>query len=188
MLPVQMLFQNLIYDFSQFAIVFDRVDEDFLLQPQRWRTKGMLSFTFVNGPISSVFDIITFVILGYGFGVFNAYAADPNSANAAYHIAIFQSGWFIEGLITQSVVMLMFRTKQIPFIQSRPTWPVNVSTTLVVVLGFLIPYVFNNVFPMTAPPLIYIPIVLVSLRHIVLPHNYQKLVILKWLKIDYKTK
>ncbi|AOX44267.1 Mg(2+) transport ATPase, P-type [Spiroplasma sp. NBRC 100390] len=160
MLPVQMLFQNLIYDFSQFAIVFDRVDKDFLLQPQRWRTKGMLSFTFVNGPISSVFDIITFVILGYGFGVFNAYAADPNSANAAYHVAIFQSGWFIEGLITQSVVMLMFRTKQIPFIQSRPTWPVNVSTALVMVLGFLIPYVFNNVFPMTAPPLVYIPIVL----------------------------
>nr|WP_281268871.1 cation transporting ATPase C-terminal domain-containing protein [Spiroplasma phoeniceum] len=160
MLSVQMLFQNLIYDFSQFAVVFDRVDEDFLLQPQHWRTKGMLSFTFVNGPISSVFDVITFIILGYGFGVFSAYHTDPISANAAYHVAIFQSGWFIEGLITQTVVMLMFRTKQIPFIQSKPTWPVNVATGIVVLLGFLIPYALNNVFPMTAQPLVYIPIVI----------------------------
>ncbi len=160
MLPVQMLFQNLIYDFSQFAVVFDRVDEDFLLQPQRWRTKGMLSFTFVNGPISSAFDVIIFIILGYVFGVFSAYHADHTSANAAYHVAIFQSGWFIEGLITQTVVMLMFRTKQIPFIQSKPTLPVNVATGIVVLLGFLIPYALNNVFPMTAPPLVYIPIVI----------------------------
>lgn len=56
--------------------------------------------------------------------------------------------------------MLMFRTKQIPFIQSKPTWPVNVSTGIVVLLGFLIPYALNNVFPMTAPPLVYIPIVI----------------------------
>lgn len=160
MMPIQMLFQNLIYDFSQFAVIFDSVDKDFLLKPQSWRTKGMLSFTIINGPISSIFDILTFIILGYGFNVFNSYYLDPNSVNAAYHIAIFQSGWFIEGLITQTFLTLMFRTKKIPFIQSKPTWPVNITTLIVVLLGFLIPYKLSNIFLITAPPLIYIPILL----------------------------
>nr|WP_257787444.1 HAD-IC family P-type ATPase [Spiroplasma eriocheiris] len=174
MMPVQMLLQNLIYDFSQFAIAFDRVDPDFLLTPQRWKTKGFLPFALVNGPISSVFDVITFAIFGYGFGVLAAYHADPTSANAAHHVAMFQSGWFIEGLITQTVVMQMFRTKKIPFFQSYATWPVNMTTTIVICLGFLIPYAFNNVFSMTPPPVIYIPIALAVIAGYCLVAQFSK--------------
>ncbi|WP_425289586.1 cation transporting ATPase C-terminal domain-containing protein [Spiroplasma endosymbiont of Nebria brevicollis] len=141
------------YDISQFAIVFDRVDDSFLLKPQRWNAKDMLPFAFVNGPISSIFDLTTFAILGIAFGVF----ANPSEAN----INMFNSGWFIEGLLTQTLVVQMFRTEKIPFIQSRATWPVNVMAMTICIIGLVLPYTYiGNQINMVGPPPIYIPIAL----------------------------
>lgn len=182
MLPIQMLFQNLIYDFSQFTITFDRVDNYFLKKPQRWRTEGMLSFALINGPISSIFDIITFIIFGYGFQIFELYNKYPNAINTIHNIAIFQSGWFIEGLTTQIIVIHMFRTKKIPFIQSNATWPVNVTTILVIIISFLIPYFFYNIFNMAAPPLIYIPIIIGIIFAYCLTAQFSKVIYIKLTK------
>lgn len=152
MSPVQLLFQNLLYDISQFTIAFDRVDKSFLLKPQRWDPKGMLPFAFINGPVSSIFDISTFAILGFGFGVF----ANPSVEN----INMFNSGWFIEGLLTQTVIVQMFRTEKIPFIQSRGTWPVNVMAIVICAIGLSLPYTYlGQQMNMVGPPPIYIPIV-----------------------------
>ncbi|WP_342260597.1 magnesium-translocating P-type ATPase [Spiroplasma endosymbiont of Notiophilus biguttatus] len=153
MSPVQLLFQNLLYDISQFTIAFDRVDPSFLLKPQRWNPKGMLPFAFINGPISSIFDISTFAILGFGFGVF----ANPSAEN----INMFNSGWFIEGLLTQTLIVQMFRTEKIPFIQSRGTWPVNIMAIAICTIGLSLPYTYiGHQMNMVGPPPTYIPIVL----------------------------
>ncbi len=153
MSPIQILFQNLLYDISQFAIAFDRVDDAFLLKPQRWNAKDMLPFAFINGPISSIFDLTTFAILGIGFGVF------PNPTE--HNVNMFNSGWFIGGLLTQTLVVQMFRTEKIPFIQSRATWPVNVMAIFICMTGLVLPYTYlGNQMNMVGPPPIYIPIVL----------------------------
>lgn len=94
----------------------------------------MLPFAFINGPISSIFDISTFAILGFGFCVF----ANPSAEN----INMFNSGWFIEGLLTQTLIVQMFRTEKIPFIQSRDTWPVNIMAIVICTIGLSLPYTY----------------------------------------------
>lgn len=107
MLPVQILIQNLLYDISQVAIPFDNVDEEVLSKPQKWDPKGIFKFMICFGPLSSIFDVITFFILWY---VYNA-----NSANMA---SFFQTGWFLEGLLSQICIVHIVRTKKIPFVNS----------------------------------------------------------------------
>ncbi|AGM25320.1 magnesium-translocating P-type ATPase [Spiroplasma chrysopicola] len=154
MMPVQLLFQNLLYDISQFAIAFDRVDSSFLAKPQRWTTKDFLPFALINGPVSSIFDIVTFAVLYIGYDVKN-HVDDPSA------IAMFNAGWFIEGLLTQILVVQMFRTEKIPFIQSRSPWPVNVMTGLLCAIGFTIPFtVLGANMSMVSPPYSFIGIVI----------------------------
>ncbi|ATG97592.1 magnesium-translocating P-type ATPase [Mesoplasma lactucae] len=148
MQPVQILFQNLIYDMSQFAIAEDDVDESFIKTPQKWRAKEIVPFALVNGPVSSIFDVATFAILGYGYGLIGDYndwrasagitLATPETSCDA--VRTFNAGWFMEGLMTQAIVVQVLRTEKIPFIQSRATWPLNLTTVLVIGLGFLIGY------------------------------------------------
>nr|WP_253723484.1 HAD-IC family P-type ATPase [Spiroplasma citri] len=90
MMPIQILFQNLLYDVSQLAVAFDKVDVDFLSKPQTWTTKDILPFVFVNGPVSSIFDVLTFVVTGYYFGVL----ANPQHITAE-QITLFQTCWFV---------------------------------------------------------------------------------------------
>jgi Mg2+-importing ATPase len=128
MLPMQLLVQNLVYDFSQAAIPFDHVDPELLTQPQRWNPADVGRFMLFFGPISSIFDITTFVVMWKVFG-----------ANTPEHQALFQSGWFVVGLLTQSLIVHMIRTKRIPFIQSRAAWPVGLMTLVVVAIGIYLP-------------------------------------------------
>jgi len=145
MLPMHLLVQNLLYDISQIAIPFDNVDKEFLEKPQRWSSEGIGRFMVYFGPISSVFDVTTFVLMWYVFG-----------ANSEAHQTMFQSGWFIEGLLSQTLIVHMIRTQKIPFIQSRGSWPLIGMTTLVMAVGIFIPMSpFANYFKLEALPLMY---------------------------------
>jgi Mg2+-importing ATPase len=129
MLPLQILVLNLLYDISQLSIPFDRMDDEYLRAPRKWDASDIGRFMFWIGPTSSVFDITTFALLWYVFG-----------ANSGEHQAFFQSGWFIESLLTQTLVVHMIRTRRIPFLQSIAAAPVLALTTAIIVIGMLIPY------------------------------------------------
>ncbi len=127
MLSIQLLIQNLIYDIAQLTIPWDNVDEEELQNPVQWETKGLLRFTVSIGPISSIFDILTYVLMWYVF-----------DANTVADQSLFQSGWFMVGLVTQSIIVLIVRTRKIPFIQSMPSMPLLLSTFGAVLAGFII--------------------------------------------------
>ena len=129
MLPLQILVQNLLYDISQLSIPFDRMDEDYLRKPRKWDAGDIGRFMVWIGPASSVFDMTTFLLLWYVFG-----------ANSVAHQSLFQSGWFIESLLTQTLVVHMIRTRKIPFLQSSAAAPVLGLTTAIIVIGMLLPY------------------------------------------------
>jgi len=129
MLPLQILVLNLLYDISQLSIPFDRMDEDYLRKPRKWDAGDIGRFMVWVGPASSVFDITTFLLLWYVFG-----------ASTPAHQSLFQSGWFIESLLTQTLVVHMIRTRKIPFLQSSAAAPVLGLTTAIIVIGMLLPY------------------------------------------------
>ncbi|WP_293915319.1 MULTISPECIES: magnesium-translocating P-type ATPase [unclassified Sphingobacterium] len=147
MLPVQLLVQNLLYDVSQVTIPWDSMDKDFLANPKKWDARGLQRFMLYIGPISSVFDFITFVVLFYVF-----------KANSPAHQSLFQSGWFVEGLLSQTLIIHMIRTRKIPFIQSWATAPVVAMTSLVIALGMLIPFLpIASILGMQPLPWTYFP-------------------------------
>jgi Mg2+-importing ATPase len=129
MLPVQLLVLNLLYDFSQLSLPWDRMDTEFLRRPRKWDTTGIARFMVWIGPISSVFDITTFLLLWFVFR-----ASGPAGE------ATFQSGWFIESLLSQTLIIHMIRTERIPFIQSRAALPVLLLTSLIMAVGLYLPY------------------------------------------------
>jgi Mg2+-importing ATPase len=129
MLPLQILVQNLLYDLSQLSIPFDRMDEEYLRQPRKWDAGDIGRFMVWIGPVSSVFDITTFWLMWHYFG-----------ARDVAHQSLFQSGWFIEGLLSQTLVVHMIRTRRIPFLQSVASAPVLALTGLIMVVGMLVPY------------------------------------------------
>jgi Mg2+-importing ATPase len=129
MLPVQVLIQNFLYDISQVVIPFDRMDPEYLRKPRIWDASDLSRFMICIGPISSIFDITTFLILWYIFGY-----------DSQVHQSFFQSGWFIEGLLSQTLIVHMIRTPKIPFLQSRATWPVTLLTLVIMAVGIGIPY------------------------------------------------
>lgn len=129
MLSLHLLLQNLLYDSSQLTLPWDKMDRSFLKKPHAWEQKGMLRFILCIGPVSSIFDIATFLIMWFVF-----------SANTVAEQALFHSGWFVVGLLTQTLVVHMIRTEKIPFFQSRATAPVMISTLIVMSLGLIIPF------------------------------------------------
>lgn len=129
MQPLQLLVQNLLYDLSQTAIPFDRVDESYLAQPQRWSVPDLRRFMLCFGPVSSIFDYVTFAVL-WGVLGFNV----PADA------ALFQSGWFVYGLLSQTLIIHLIRTVQAPFTQSTAALPVLGMTGLVMAIALLLPF------------------------------------------------
>ena len=147
MLPIHLLIQNLLYDISQTAIPFDRMDKEYLQRPRKWDASDLSKFMLIIGPISSVFDIITYMVL---WSVF--------SYNSPESQTLFQSGWFIEGLLSQTLIVHMIRTRKIPFIQSSASWPVTAMTVAIICVGVVIPFSsLGESIGMTAMPLSYFP-------------------------------
>jgi Mg2+-importing ATPase len=125
MLPTQILLNNLLYDASEMTIPTDNVDEEQLQRPAHWDTRFIRRFMMFFGPISSIFDFATFGIMIW---VFNA------------HAPLFRSGWFVESLATQSLVIFAIRTRRVPFFHSRPSVPLAVATLICVAIGVLLPF------------------------------------------------
>ncbi|KAA8563136.1 Magnesium-transporting ATPase, P-type 1 [Pseudomonas extremaustralis] len=129
MLSIHLLLQNLMYDISQLALPWDKMDKEYLAKPRKWDAKNIGRFMIWIGPTSSIFDITTFALMWYVF-----------AANSVEMQTLFQSGWFIEGLLSQTLVVHMLRTRKIPFFQSTAAWPVLLMTGVVIALGIYVPF------------------------------------------------
>ena len=129
MLSIHLLLQNLMYDISQLALPWDKMDKEYLAKPRKWDAKNIGRFMLWIGPTSSIFDITTFALMWYVF-----------AANSVETQTLFQSGWFIEGLLSQTLVVHMLRTRKIPFFQSTAAWPVLLMTAVVIALGIYVPF------------------------------------------------
>ncbi len=132
MMPVQILLLDLLYNISQISIPWDNMDPEYLRVPRKWDASGMGRFMLCMGPVSSVFDIATFALMWFVFG-----CRDP--ADPAL-VGLFNAGWFVESLISQTLIIHMIRTPKLPFVQSRAARPVVLLTSAVMAAGVLIPF------------------------------------------------
>ncbi len=153
MLPVQILTQNLLCDFSQMGIPFDRVDQEYLKKPHKWETKSIKSFMAFFGPLSSIFDLLCFAVMWWAVG-----------ANRTELSPLFQCGWFVFGTVSQVLVIHMIRTEKLPFIHSRSSMPLFISTCIVAVVAVVIGFTnFSVGFDMRPLPLRFVPWLVVIL-------------------------
>ncbi len=129
MIPIQFLLQNLLYDLSQVSLPWDAMDKEFLEKPRKWTASAISRFMVLVGPTSSVFDIATFLVLWFVF-----------KANSIENQSLFQSGWFVEGLLSQTLIVHMIRTQKIPFLHSRASLPVLLLTLTIMAAGITIPF------------------------------------------------
>ncbi|MGI4814595.1 MAG: magnesium-translocating P-type ATPase, partial [Janthinobacterium lividum] len=136
MLALQLLLQNLIYDLSQMLLPWDRMDEEFLAKPRKWDAGNIGRFMIWLGPTSSVFDMTTFALLWYIFGAGHLYHAHGGDGGQI----IMNSGWFIEGLVSQTLVVHLLRTRKLPFFQSTASWQVLLSTSCAIAFGCWLPF------------------------------------------------
>ena len=137
MLPSQILLNNLLYDASQMTIPTDNVDEEMLARPSAWDIGFIRSFMLFFGPLSSIFDFATFGVM---LGVLHAHAPE------------FRTGWFVESLATQTLVIFVIRTRRHPFWRSRPSRPLLIASLIVPVVGVALPYMpFGHTLGLHAP-------------------------------------
>ena len=140
MQPLQILLNNLLYDFSQTGIPTDHVDEEQIARPRKWDIGNIKWFMIFIGPISSIFDYATFALMWF---VFNSRAfldIGQGQAGREIHAQLFQTGWFAESLLTQTLIVHIIRTKRLPFIQSRASLPMTMTTLIVMAIGVWLPY------------------------------------------------
>ncbi|HVU33088.1 MAG TPA: magnesium-translocating P-type ATPase [Opitutaceae bacterium] len=182
MSPTQFLVNNLLYDFSQIGIPLDNVDEEYLAKPRRWNIKSIQKFMVFVGPISSIFDYATFFLMLYFFGCWKldlpaphqlaAYFAHPADPDGTYAAALFHTGWFVESLLTQTLIVHIIRTQRIPFIQSRPSRTMLLTTLTIMAIGCWLPYSpaahFLHLVPL--PPIFFLWMLLFLLSYSVLTH------------------
>jgi Mg2+-importing ATPase len=129
MQPVQILVNNLLYDFSQTGIPFDHVDKEYLTKPRKWQVGDIQKFMLYIGPMSSIFDYATYALMWFVF-----------QANTVEQQALFQTGWFVESLMTQTLIVYIIRTPKIPFLQSRPSLPMLLVTLTIMAVAIYLPF------------------------------------------------
>jgi P-type Mg2+ transporter len=147
---IQLLTNNLLYDFSQVPIPTDNVTTQYIAKPRPWQMGEIAKFIIFIGPISSIFDYTTFCVMWFYFKCNHAgllpppelaarfaHAADPDHTYAA---ALFNTGWFVESLMTQTLIIHVIRTNLIPFVQSRASWQLTMTTILIMAVGAYLPY------------------------------------------------
>ncbi|MBF0492888.1 MAG: magnesium-translocating P-type ATPase [Deltaproteobacteria bacterium] len=166
MAPIQILANNLLYDISQTAIPTDDVDPEQVAKPRPWDMKELTRFIVFIGPCSSVFDYSTYLMMLY---VFKCWAVSTPEL-ATHSESLFQTGWFVESLLTQTLIIHVIRTNRIPFLQSRPSWPLMVMSVSIMAVGVAIP--FSPLAPYLGfsplPPLYWPLIVLTLLCYVIL--------------------
>jgi len=145
MLPLQLLVLDLLYHISQLSIPFDRMDDEYLRKPRKWDASDIGRFMVWIGPVSSIFDITTYLLLWHVF-----------KANSPEHQSFFQTGWFVESLLTQTLIVHMIRTRKIPFVQSIAAAPVLALTAAAMLVGVVLPFTgLGAKFGMVALPPVY---------------------------------
>jgi P-type Mg2+ transporter len=153
MAPVQVLTNNLLYDFSQTSIPTDRVDPEYLQKPRRWEIGNIGRFMLLIGPISSVFDYLTYCLMYFAF-----------AANTQSQAALFQTGWFVESLLSQTLIIHVIRTRRVPFFESRASTPMMVTSASICAIGIWLPTSpFAPALGLTALPGAYWPVLGVML-------------------------
>ena len=153
MAPLQILSNNLLYDFSQVPIPTDTVDPEQIAKPRPWSISEVTRFILVIGPCSSIFDYTTFLMMYFLFG-----ARHPAGA------PMFQTGWFVESLLTQTLIIHVIRTYKIPFIQSRAAWPLTLTTLAIMAFGVWLPFSpLASVLGFVRLPPLYWPLLVVTL-------------------------
>lgn len=140
MKPVQILMNNLLYDFSQTGIPTDNVDKELIEKPLKWNISNIKRFMIYIGPISSIFDYATFALMWFVFFAKNYLSPASSLAQRNYLESLFQTGWFVESLLTQTLIVHIIRTKKIPFWGSRASLPMTLTTLLIMAVGAWIPY------------------------------------------------
>ncbi len=153
MAPIQVLTNNLLYDFSQVPIPADAVDEEQVARPRPWDIGEIRRFILYIGPISSIFDYTTFFVMLWIFSCW-----DPSRAS------LFQTGWFVESLMTQTLIIHVIRTNKIPFLQSRASWALTATTLAIMAVGVWLPYSpLASALGFTHLPRLYWPILMLTL-------------------------
>jgi P-type Mg2+ transporter len=160
MAPIQILANNLLYDIGQTAIPTDEVDPEQVEKPRPWDMKQLSRFILFIGPCSSIFDYTTFLIMLYVFNCWDT--STPESA--AHSVSLFQTGWFVESLLTQTIIIHIIRTNKIPFLQSRSSWPLIVMSAAIMLIGIALPFSpIGHYLGFTPLPLLYWPLLTLTL-------------------------
>ena len=173
MAPIQVLVNNLLYDFSQVGIPLDNVDPEYLEKPRRWNIKSIQKFMFFIGPISSIFDYATYFLMLYFFGCAAFALSGTPDGQKEYLEKLFHSGWFVESLLTQTLIVHIIRTQRIPFLQSRASKTTTFTTLLVMAIGCWLPFSplahFIGLVPL--PPVFFLWILGFLVTYCVLTHT-----------------
>ncbi len=160
MAPIQLLANNLLYDISQTAIPTDDVDPEQIEMPRPWDIKQLTRFIVFIGPCSSIFDYTTFLMMLYLFGCWDV--STPESA--AQSESLFQTGWFVESLLTQTLIIHVIRTNRIPFLQSIASWPLRVMSAMIMAVGIALPFTpVGHYLEFTPLPALYWPLLGITL-------------------------
>ncbi|MEI7712628.1 MAG: magnesium-translocating P-type ATPase [Rhodospirillales bacterium] len=169
MAPIQVLTNNLLYDFSQTTIPTDTVDEEYLTVPRKWDIGNLTRFVLFIGPISSIFDYIAFGTMLY---VFDAWDKP----------GLFQAGWFVESLLTQTLIIHIIRTARIPFLESRASTPLIATTIAIVAIGGAIPYtpIGTMLGFVPLPPLYWVCVTAMMLAYAALTHVVKTWFVRRW--------
>jgi len=145
MAPVQILFNNLMYDFSQTSVATDHVDSEYISQPRKWEIANIARYILMIGPISSIFDYATFGLMWFVF-----------DCTTPEHAGLFQTAWFVESLLSQTLIVHVIRTGRIPFLQSKPSLPLLITTVAICIVGAYLPYsAFAPALQMTPLPPVF---------------------------------
>ena len=140
MLPTQLLVNNLLYDMSQVGIPLDNVDAEYLEKPRRWNIKSIRNFMLFVGPISSIFDYATFFLMLYVYGCVAVGKPGTPEATGAHLQELFHTAWFVESLVTQTLIVHVIRSIRIPFIQSRASRTMSMTTMTIIAVAIWLPY------------------------------------------------
>jgi Mg2+-importing ATPase len=156
MAPIQVLLNNLLYDASQVGIPADHVDEEYLTTPRKWNIANIRRFMVFIGPMSSIFDYATFFLMLYFFNCILYSHAGTAPEMKTYYEKLFHTGWFVESILTQTLIVHIIRTNRIPFIQSIASPFLLFTTVLVMILGAALPYLpFGSYFGFVPLPAVF---------------------------------
>ena len=172
LLPIQMLIQDFLFQFSQIAIPYDSVDEEYIIKPRKWNTKNLGRFMVVMGITSSTIDVMAFAIFWFVLGY-----------NSVEMQSYFQTAWFVECLVSQTLIIHFIRTEKIPFIQSRASKPLTIMSLVTIVGTILVPIILHGIteFDFVILPIkVYLVVLLLNRCYTVIAQIVKKAYIKKY--------